>query len=86
MIVRRLATRLNQAGVLHVHAGDERSQHRNRDVARDRLADIVRNALKTRKRRRPTKPSAGAKRRRLDAKKHRGKVKQLRQAPPRFDD
>lgn len=57
---------------------DTRSQARNREIARDRLAELVRKATVVRKRRRPTKPTKGSVERRLKAKKARGEVKALR--------
>ncbi len=66
-------------GRLIVTASEHRSQHRNRVAARERLADLLRTALAPPPPpRRPTKPSAGARRRRLDAKKQRGETKALR--------
>jgi len=66
-------------GRLIVTASEHRSQHRNRVAARERLADLLRTALAPPPPpRRPTKPSAGARRRRLEAKKQRGETKALR--------
>ncbi len=59
-----------------------RSQHRNRTVAEERLAERVRAALAPPpKARRATKPSKGAKRRRLEAKRRTGRTKKLRRRP-----
>ena len=49
-VLRKLASQLTNDGELQVTAQDERSQHRNRDIARDRMADIVRAAMKRKKR------------------------------------
>jgi ribosome-associated protein len=77
----RLANRLTD-GVLTVVASENRSQLRNRDAARERLAAALRGAMAPDPpKRRPTRPSAGAKRRRLDAKTRRGQVKRLRGRP-----
>jgi ribosome-associated protein len=57
---------------------ETRSQARNREIARERLAELVKAALEKPKRRIPTKPTLGAKKRRLKAKKVRGEVKALR--------
>ena len=77
----RLAGRLVD-GVVTVVASEQRSQLRNRDAARERLAEILRNAVAADPpKRRPTRPTAGAKRRRLDAKTRRGAVKRLRGRP-----
>lgn len=74
----RLADRLVD-GVITVHAERERSQHLNRLAALDRMAAVLRQATAPPPRsRRPTKPSARATQRRIDAKKKRGQIKQLR--------
>jgi ribosome-associated protein len=81
----RLSGRLVD-GVLTVVASEQRSQLRNREAARDRLADLLRGATAPAPaKRRPTKPTAGAKRRRLDAKVRRGQVKRLRGRPDARD-
>ena len=66
-------------------AQDARSQARNRELALERLAERIAAGLKTRKRRRPTKPGRGARERRLEAKKRRSSVKRQRR-PPRADE
>jgi ribosome-associated protein len=66
-------------GPLVVVAHEHRSQHRNRVAARERLADRVRELLAPPPPpRRPTKPTRGSKERRLEAKRQRGRTKQLR--------
>jgi ribosome-associated protein len=81
----RLAGRLTD-GVITVVASEYRSQLRNRDAARERLAEILRGAVAPPPpKRRATKPSAGSKRRRLDAKTRRGQVKRLRGRPDGSD-
>ncbi len=77
--LRRLAgRRWTQDGAILIRAEDQRSQARNREIARDRLADLIRKALVPPKRRIPTKPTLGSKKRRLKAKAIRGEVKSLR--------
>ena len=77
----RLRARLVD-GVLTIAASEHRSQLRNREAARQRLAAVLRAAVAPDPpKRRPTRPSAGAKRRRLDAKSRRGAVKRLRGRP-----
>ena len=71
----RLASRLTQEGVLVIQASESRSQFDNRESARIRLAGLVREALKTQKKRRATKPTRASKQRRLDSKKQRSSVK-----------
>lgn len=75
----RLLERLGSS--VTVTADDERSQTRNRQIAADRLAERVRRALQVDKARRATRPSRGAKERRLQAKRSRGRDKQLRRRP-----
>ncbi|NBE98282.1 aminoacyl-tRNA hydrolase [Nonomuraea sp. KC401] len=65
-----------------IAASEYRSQLRNRQAARDRLAQRLREAIAPPpKRRRPTKPSRGAVERRITAKKQRSDVKRLRRDP-----
>jgi len=77
----RLRNRLSRDGVLQVAAESERSQHRNHQLARQRLADLVRAALSRRKRRVRTKVPRAVHRRRVEGKRRRGQVKQLRKKP-----
>jgi ribosome-associated protein len=62
-------------------AQDERSQARNRELAVERLVAALREALRVPRKRKPTKPSAAARERRLDAKRRRSQVKRLRRPP-----
>lgn len=81
---RRLAGRLVD-GVLTVRAEEYRSQFRNREAAKARLAALLTEATAPPpKARRPTRPSRRAQQRRLDAKRHRGELKRGRSG--RFDD
>lgn len=76
--VRRLGDRLAD-GVLTVTASEHRSQWRNRLVAEQRLAAVLREATRPPSRpRRATKPTKGSQRRRLDAKRRRSEIKRLR--------
>lgn len=79
----RLLSKLG--AVVRVDVDDHRSQLRNRDVAAERLAEKVRAALVRPRKRKATKPSRGAKRRRLEGKKQRSNTKKLRQKPTRWD-
>ncbi len=77
--LKRLAgRRWTQTGAIVLQCDETRSQTRNREIARDRLADLIRKALIAPKRRIPTKPTKGSVRRRLEAKKSRSAVKSLR--------
>ncbi|MDU9006150.1 alternative ribosome rescue aminoacyl-tRNA hydrolase ArfB [Sedimentitalea todarodis] len=81
--LKRLAgRRWTKEGALIIQCDETRSQARNRDIAHDRLADLIRRALIAPKRRIATKPTKGSVRRRLHAKKARGEVKALRGSVP----
>ena len=67
--------------VVRAVAQDERSQWRNRELALERLAAAIRDGLKTQRPRRPTKPTATSRERRLGAKRLRGRTKRLRRPP-----
>jgi ribosome-associated protein len=67
--------------VLRAVAQDERSQARNRELAVERLAETLRQALRVPRRRVPTAPTAASRKRRLEAKKRRSQVKRLRRPP-----
>ncbi len=68
-------------GAVVIQVEDTRSQARNREIARERLVEMVRAALVAPKRRIATKPTLGSQRRRLVAKAVRGEVKALRGKP-----
>ncbi|MDH5306979.1 MAG: alternative ribosome rescue aminoacyl-tRNA hydrolase ArfB [Myxococcales bacterium] len=78
-LLQRLAGRLTRRGQLVVHAGRFRSRARNRVLARERLAELVRDALRARRLRIPTAPSRAAHERALRAKKRRAALKRGRQ-------
>ncbi|MBN1136989.1 MAG: aminoacyl-tRNA hydrolase [Anaerolineae bacterium] len=81
-IQERLASHIDSAGVLHLVAQSERSQLRNREEVVDRFQALVRGALKRRRIRRPTRPTAASIERRLRAKRKRSGVKQMRRDIP----
>jgi ribosome-associated protein len=68
-------------GAIVLQVDETRSQARNRELARERLADLIRAALVVPKRRIATKPTYGSQLRRVAAKTHRGAVKSLRGKP-----
>ena len=76
---RRVVARVGP--VLTAVAQDERSQWRNRELALERLAASLREALRVRRRRVPTRPSAEARERRLEEKRRRSETKRLRREP-----
>ena len=77
--------RLTQDGVLVITAQRFRSQERNREDAQDRLVALIQAAAVPSVPRRPTRPSAAAKRRRLESKARRSGVKALRTDKPGED-
>ncbi len=70
--------RISTDGVVVIKAQQHRTQERNREDAVQRLHDLIKAATAVRKKRRPTKPSRSANRKRLDSKTHKGKIKSLR--------
>ena len=77
--LRRLAgRRWTKDGAVVIQCDETRHQARNRDIARERLAELIAKALEKPKRRIPTRPTLGSKKRRLKAKKVRGEVKAMR--------
>jgi ribosome-associated protein len=85
--VERLAgARLTKDGIVVIFADRFRTQERNRADARERLAALVRRAATLPRSRRPTRPTAASKERRLKAKSERGGVKRLRSRPAAGDD
>jgi ribosome-associated protein len=79
-IRRKLASRLTDDGVLTVTASDTRSQHRNREIAEERINEIVRKALAVPKKRKATRPTRAAREARLVAKKLHSRKKLNRRA------
>ena len=77
-LVDKLQSRLATDGSIRVVASDSRSQTRNRDIAEDRLADLVRRALIVPKKRKATRPTRAAKEARLDEKKRQSRKKRER--------
>jgi ribosome-associated protein len=67
--------------VIRAVAQDERSQSRNRELAIERLVASLRDALRVPRRRRPTKPTAASRERRLQQKRLRSELKQQRRPP-----
>lgn len=70
--------RITGDGVVIILAQEHRTQERNREEALQRLAEMIAKAMRVPKRRRPTRPSALAKARRLERKTRRGRIKALR--------
>ena len=70
--------RINKEGVLVIKAQQFRTQEKNREDALERLKFILQSAATVQKTRRPTKPTKGSQKRRVDGKVQRGKTKALR--------
>ena len=77
--------RLTQDGVLVIIAQRHRTQERNREDARTRLVELIRQAAVPPKRRRLTRPTAASRERRIESKKRRSGIKRLRGVKPAFD-
>ncbi len=84
--LQRLAgKRLTREGVIVITAQRHRTQERNRQDARDRLIELIRQAAVVPVKRRPTRPTKASRQRRLDSKKLRARTKGLRQTRPPID-
>jgi ribosome-associated protein len=77
-VLERLGSYLDSSGVLHLTSQSERSQLRNREEVVTRFQSLMHQALKRRKRRKPTHPTATSKEERLRKKKKRSEVKKGR--------
>ena len=84
-LVKLAGRRLTDDGVLIIQADRFRTQDMNRSDARKRLAELIAESLIAPKPRIKTKPSRGAKERRLKAKTERSGVKKMRSSKPDFD-
>ncbi len=81
---RLLATsdkRITADGVVVIKAQNHRTQDKNRSEAFARLAELIKGAMRVRRKRIPTRPGRAAKERRIDSKKQRGSLKKLRAKP-----
>ena len=78
-------SRLTRDGVIVITAQRHRTQVRNRQDALDRLIDLIRRAASLPVKRRPTRPTAASRERRIERKKRRAGIKRLRRAKPAFD-
>ncbi|BAU74868.1 alternative ribosome rescue aminoacyl-tRNA hydrolase ArfB [Metapseudomonas furukawaii] len=67
--------RITADGVIVIKAQQYRTQEQNRADALERLAELIRSVAQVQKARRPTKPTLGSKKRRLEGKAKRGAIK-----------
>ena len=74
--------RVTTDGVVIIKAQNHRTQAKNRSEALSRLEELIKSALRTPRKRIPTRPGRAARERRLDSKKKRGSLKKLRGKPP----
>jgi ribosome-associated protein len=70
--------RISKSGVIVIKAQEHRTFEKNREAARQRLVELIGKATVKLKKRRPTRPTRSAVRRRMDSKTHRGRLKALR--------
>ena len=85
-LMKLAGARMSGDGVLLIDSREHRLQSQNRLAARERLADLIRQALVRPKTRRATKPKSGARERRLTGKKLRGSIKASRGRRREHDD
>jgi len=78
--------RMTMGGVLLIDSREHRTQAQNREAARRRLIALLQHAARPPRKRRPTRPRAGAREKRLAAKKRRGSIKASRGARSSGDD
>jgi len=78
LLKERLRSRINKDGILRVSCEESRSQAGNRELVRTRFVEVLRQALKSQKKRIPTKATRASQRRRMDQKKKRGDIKRGR--------
>ncbi len=83
-LLRLAGHRLTKDGVLVITARESRDQVRNRQIARQKLAELIRAASHIPKRRKATRPTRASKERRIDSKKRNARTKQQR--AKRFED
>jgi ribosome-associated protein len=71
-------SRITREGVIVLKAQQYRTQEQNREDALNRLAELIREAVKVEKKRRPTRPTRSSQRKRIEQKKQRGSIKSMR--------
>lgn len=81
LLLNKLSSRLTKEGILILESSSTRSQHKNKELVRERLFEIITLALKKQKSRKKTKPSKASKLKRLREKKIKSEKKGNRQKP-----
>ena len=77
-VLRKLKSRIDKEGILHLVSQESRSQLRNREEVVKRFQELMREALRTPKRRLPTRPTPASQERRLREKRRRSEIKRSR--------
>ena len=85
-ILARLSSRVDRGGRLRVRCGRHRSQAANREETLRRFADLLRAALRRQRPRVATQPSAAERKRRIEQKRKRARLKERRRRPGADDD
>ncbi len=78
LLLERLRSKLDSEGVLRIVVQESRSQWQNKQIALEKFAELIRIALKPRKKRNPTKPTKSAREKRLRSKRIRSERKKNR--------
>ncbi|MGB0514881.1 MAG: alternative ribosome rescue aminoacyl-tRNA hydrolase ArfB [Wenzhouxiangellaceae bacterium] len=81
-LLKLAGNRADRNGVITIVARESRDQHRNRALARERLAELIEKASVAPRKRIRTRPPPASRRKRLEQKRKRGQRKQLRRKPP----
>ncbi|AOW21503.1 alternative ribosome rescue aminoacyl-tRNA hydrolase ArfB [Urechidicola croceus] len=81
ILISNIKTRLTSENVLIINCDENRSQHKNKEVAIDRFLQIISNGLKVRKQRKKTKPSKSSIKKRLEKKRKVALKKAYRKKP-----
>jgi len=85
IIAEKLSNRINLEGILILQCEETRSQLKNKEIVFNRFIELLKEALKPVKKRKPTKPSKGAVKKRLDNKKKQSQKKDSRRFNPNKD-
>jgi ribosome-associated protein len=85
-VLRRAGRRLTREGVVIIEARRFRTQERNRQDALERLLELIRRAAVKPEPRRPTAPTRSSVARRLESKRRRSRIKDVRRRPPSEDE
>lgn len=80
-LIKNLETRLTKGNVLMLFCDESRSQHKNKEIVTKRFLKIISNGLKIPRKRKPTKISRSANRKRLERKKIQAYKKAIRRKP-----